>query len=874
MIKANNLSKVYENGTVAINDMTFELPNVGMVAITGTSGCGKSTLLNLLSSNDIPTSGQITYNDKNYAEIGADKLTLDFAYIYQDFKLIDNLTVYQNIMIGHELVAGEANYDFVISIAKELGIFDLLDQKVFALSGGQMQRVSIARAIVRNPKVIFADEPTGNLDSYNSINVYNILRKLATDRLVVVVSHDIEISNWADRVIALEDGEIIADEKGKAVSFVEIKKEDYIVKNNNIEEILQLQKNIKSKKTIKYFSYKNNPVSANKKVGLSGKSSLGLSVSLLNKDIVKKVFLTIVMVILIAFMTLSCAMTFATMEKTLAKAINVTDGKKVFAVTPKIEKKDYIISNNDMAKFDELLQNNSLNYYEIATGEVISNIWDSMYPNSENAVHMAYYANMSCENINNAIFTDDMENVGINIILGKAPKEINEIAISSSYYEYFLYYKNFVVDTPNGTTQINFTEDNFLNNEQIVSIFGVKICGVFDDKNNLDNSLKKQNIANLSDEEIEELNIMLEKEYSTNPLINMIVKSSGAADAWRSFSGVNSNIKITLENCYGIQNSDYYFDFVPLNNEVVRYYNIPNQIANLSLNKNEIVIDSATLDRINEFIMKSQSDSRELKEGDKIPMNIVGMATLGEGMFFPDKTFMTEQIIIAKVVDNIGTSYNTIFMDQNTFNAFNFVPKYSEKRLISDEHISSKSLSNLNKSFEKYVYELFDNNISCGVSYSIPKCPITRTNDFGFVYVCQTYLGIPLMVATSLMTIGIIVIFYFDFVKTKAKDLLILKSLGAKTNDFFRIYGIFCVVLMAIQMLFGLLLGDLLIYLFNIFATKMNGYNVDFSVFYLDGLSWVFTIFAVIAINVVSLAISLLGINNKNLRKSFQKLKK
>ena len=104
--------------------------------------------------------------------------------------------------------------------------------------------------------------------------------------------------------------------------------------------------------------------------------------------------------------------------------------------------------------------------------------------------------------------------------------------------------------------------------------------------------------------------------------------------------------------------------------------------------------------------------------------------------------------------------------------------------------------------------------------------------------------------------------------------MLILKSLGAKKKDFLTIYSIFCVVLVAIQMLFGLLLGSLLIYLINIFTSKISGYANIFTVFYLDSVSWVFTIFAVLLINVVSLFISLSGISNKNLRKAFQKLKR
>ncbi len=874
MIKLQNVSKVYENGTVAINDLSLELQGTGMVAITGTSGCGKSTLINLLSFNDIATGGQITYNDKNYNEIDKSELTLKFGYIYQDFKLIDNLTAYQNIMIGHELALCEVDYDLVLSIAKDLGIDDILDEKVYSLSGGQMQRVAIARALVRNPEVIFADEPTGNLDSNNSINVYNILRKLSEEKLVVIVSHDEEISTWADRVITLEDGQIISDKPGKSVSFVRVDKEEKTAEEEDIEEILLKQKNIKSKKTSTFFSYKNKPTIKHKTNRLSGKSSLALSIAMLNKDIVKKVFLTIVMVILISFMTLSCAMTFATIEKTMANAINLNDGQKIFAVKPKIEKPDYIISGQDMMEFDRILNDSNLAYYEIATGEVISNNWGSMYPNNDSIEQVVYYATMDIANMQNAIFTDDLNKIGINIIKGKAPSSKDEIAISKSYYDYLVYYKNFAIDIDDYTLDILFTENNILNNNNVYDIFGVKICGVFDDKNTLDTSLKNKKISDLKEDESESYQKLLEEEINTNPLINLVIKCEEAKEDWKFFSGVNSYTKMTIENCFGVQNSDYYFNYAPLNSATLNYYNLPMELLSSNLNKNEILINKSTLDKINTYISSRYSDAEEIAEGSILPMSIVQMATMGNSQYFPDKIYVTEQIKIAEVVDGTQNIDGIIFMSDQTYQNFNVVKKYSEKRLISGEHINSSSLKKLNKNFAKFVDEKFTSYTNNYVVYQIINCPMTKANDYGFIYICQQYLCVPLMLLTIAMAIGIIVVFYFDFVKTKAKDLLILKSLGAKTYDFFSIYGIFSVVLMIIQMIFGLLFGNLLIYLINGFGSSVSSYNGVFSIFYLDAASWVFTIFAIIIINVVSLVISLAGINNKNLRKSFQKLKK
>lgn len=868
MIKLQNVSKVYENGTIGANNISIELPDNGMVAITGTSGCGKSTLLNLLSNNDIVTSGEITYNDKNYKDISNDILTKDFGYIYQDFKLIDNLTVYQNVMLGHELATENLDYDFVLEVCKDLGLEKYFDEKVYSLSGGQQQRVAIARALVRQPKVVFADEPTGNLDSNNSINVYNILRKLAENTLVVVVSHDIEISTWADRVITLLDGKLVGDEAGKAVAFVETQNNETTAEDEEIEEILQLQNKVKSKKASSFFSYKNKPKAERKKARLSGRTALGLSAALLNKDVVKKVFLTIVMVILIAFMTLSCAMTFATTEKTFANAINANHGKKVFSVKPEISDATYFISNKDINEFDKMLDDSMLSYYEIADGEVIANGWGEMYPTNEGIKTPVYYALMELGKMNNAIFTNDPKDAGIDIVLGKAPTDINEITISKSYYDYLLYYKDFAVTIGENEYYLEFTEKNIL--DRLLQPFNVKISGVFDDKNSLDNDLKNKYLDDITATEQENYEQILNEQFNTNCLINLVVKSENARDAWQQFAGVSSTLNATILNCYSGSNKTY-FDFMPYNDVTKNYYGWTD---NYSLSGNEIIVTKDILQAWNKYF--AASGIAELKEGDMFnDFAIARMSRYAPNMpMYPAEFVFSESVKIVKVVDSLPGKSDAVLMSNELFAKCKVYNKYSTNRLISCEHVTSGQLAKLNKAFNKYFSSKFDSHKDIALVFAVQNCPMTKTADFGIVYILQSYVCIPLMLVTIAMAVGIIVVFYFDFVKTKAKELLILKSLGSKTTDYLSIYGIFCISLIVIQMLFGLLLGSLLIYCINIFASSISGYLSMFSIFYLDSLSWLFTIFVVVAINMVSLFICLVSLSNKNLRKAFQKLKK
>lgn len=139
MFEVKNVYKVYDNGTVALKNISLELQNIGFVAIVGTSGCGKSTLINLMSNNDELSKGEILFDGKSLAEL--EESTRDiFACIYQDYKLIQNLTVYQNIAIGYELASKDIDQQYILKVAEQFGLIELLDQKVFALSGGQQQR--------------------------------------------------------------------------------------------------------------------------------------------------------------------------------------------------------------------------------------------------------------------------------------------------------------------------------------------------------------------------------------------------------------------------------------------------------------------------------------------------------------------------------------------------------------------------------------------------------------------------------------------------------------------------------------------------------------------------------------------------------------
>ena len=219
MLQVRNVSKVYHSkkgpDTVALKNIDLEFPTKGMVFILGKSGCGKSTLLHLLGGLDAPSSGEIFYHQKNVTKFSNEEFdkyrNSAIGFVFQDFNLLEDYNVLENVCLALEL-QGKKDKNRFHSLLKEMGIDELAYRNINELSGGQKQRVAIARALVKNPEVLLADEPTGNLDEASSKQIFEILKEVSQERLVLVVSHDEEAANsYGDRVIRLVDGEVIAD---------------------------------------------------------------------------------------------------------------------------------------------------------------------------------------------------------------------------------------------------------------------------------------------------------------------------------------------------------------------------------------------------------------------------------------------------------------------------------------------------------------------------------------------------------------------------------------------------------------------------------------------------------------------------------------
>jgi putative ABC transport system ATP-binding protein len=223
MIKTEKLQKVFrtdEMATWALSDIDLEISEGEFVAVMGPSGCGKSTLLNILGLLDSPSGGRYLLNGVDMAPLNEAERTKYrkglLGFVFQSFNLIDELTVYENIELPllYMGVGAAERRRRVEEVMERMKITHRAKHFPRQLSGGQQQRVAIARAVVPNPKLIFADEPTGNLDSRNGLEVINLLDELNRDgTTIVMVTHSQHDAGYAKRIVNLFDGRLVTDAK-------------------------------------------------------------------------------------------------------------------------------------------------------------------------------------------------------------------------------------------------------------------------------------------------------------------------------------------------------------------------------------------------------------------------------------------------------------------------------------------------------------------------------------------------------------------------------------------------------------------------------------------------------------------------------------
>jgi len=218
-IVLKNLTKIYKMGDekiLALNNINLTIGKNEFICLLGTSGSGKSTLLNMVAGLEKPTKGEIIINSLHIEKMNENEVTkfrqLNIGFVFQQYNLISTLSALENVSLGliFKGTPKKEREKMAKKMLENVGLGNRLHHKPSELSGGQQQRVSIARAFVDNPRIVFADEPTGNLDTRTSIEVMDLITDMARDKkqTLIIVTHDVEIADYTNRVVSLRDGHI------------------------------------------------------------------------------------------------------------------------------------------------------------------------------------------------------------------------------------------------------------------------------------------------------------------------------------------------------------------------------------------------------------------------------------------------------------------------------------------------------------------------------------------------------------------------------------------------------------------------------------------------------------------------------------------
>ena len=225
ILECKNLTKEYysgENVIKAVDDANLTFEQGEFTAITGPSGSGKSTLLHVLSSLENPTSGEVIYNAESLKKYNDNQLSIlrrrRFGFVFQAYNLVQELTGMENILLPVMLDKKTPDEVYLNKLIEVLGIGDRIGHLPSAMSGGQQQRIAIARALANKPAILFADEPTGNLDGKSGREVLSLLKYVSVEFgiTLILVTHDLGVAEQADRVLTLSDGRVVRDTKGAA----------------------------------------------------------------------------------------------------------------------------------------------------------------------------------------------------------------------------------------------------------------------------------------------------------------------------------------------------------------------------------------------------------------------------------------------------------------------------------------------------------------------------------------------------------------------------------------------------------------------------------------------------------------------------------
>jgi hypothetical protein len=661
MIEVKNLFKKYtvKNGieVKALDDVSLKIDKVGMVFLLGKSGAGKSTLLNVLGGLDRVDSGEIIINgksSKDFSQSDFDSYRNTYlGFIFQEYNILNEFSIAENIALAIELQGRKPTNEEIDNILNQVDLAGLAKRKPNELSGGQKQRVAIARALIKNPQIIMADEPTGALDSKTGKQIFDTLKALSHDKLVLIVSHDREFAEqYADRIIELKDGKVISDvektiiqtQNQEGINIIDNKiikiDKDYILKDEDFLKIKDYIKTAKSDVIISVDNQNNEKIKTIMNLSDEGlykfidtnqdkiviqdenyktiKSKLGFKKAFkmgASSLKIKKFRLTLTIFLsFLAFMMFGLANTMSSYDNIKTTVNSIVDSNIEYATFKKQKVFSYGEGNNDFYLENSLINEEDVLKISNDTKLNFTKVYGAFQKYEMPSLNYVDFKNIFLEQMSNfnGFTTIDMNFINqydfdLN---GSLPEKDDEIAITKLVEDVI---KEYGIRDYNGVEQENL--DSALHLE--ISIFGLKmkIVGVIDTKADISEyqDLKGDSIADY-------MKMQLFNSYLENgPHLLFFVKDTMIDSLNKMYSNNHDMLEIEW------------------NNQYFTYNKIMNGKEN-DINDKEILLPYSFVEMIDFF------NTVNLNENDEQYQKVIQMPAFNDVMYY--LYFMHKQEIV------------------------------------------------------------------------------------------------------------------------------------------------------------------------------------------------------------------------------------
>lgn len=764
MIELKKITKIYESKkkvkTVALDDVSLNFSNKGMTFILGKSGSGKSTLLNIIGTLDTKTSGDIIINDKNtndwHQKDWDSYRNSVIGFIFQDFNLLENYTVKDNIKLSLDIQNKKVTDAMIADALKQVELSGYEKRYPNELSGGEKERIAIARAIIKKPKIILADEPTGNLDSKTSLTIFEILKRLSRDCLVIVVTHDEAFANqYAERIIRIADGKIIDDSNP--------------VKKSEFEELEFKNSSLPNKIAIK----------------------MGLE-NLINKKF--KLLLSILMLT----STIVCCSIFSSVYKTDANseyARKIRENGQTNIIIRQYDKVlDYENISNSFENINiepisdnfikEVKENTGLSWHKVYDINIDYNSlqWKFL-KTGDNIIDGAYYTRNPF-----AKLTEYDANYNLDL-KGNAPTNDDEMVVTSYIADLIIYHGISAKKAKNDTVTIKFkpsTYDDIINSNYYFNLGDfkyIKITGIIDKNKELKEfaELKKYSTYKISDldtssDTYKRLNSLVIKfsGYLTNDDLGFAYVTKDFIDTLALTENNMSNTPMDILNnnkIYTAMSYGYLKDTT-------------NIIGNNIQNRNEIIINTSLLNELTDNDYKVKFDAKSLLgEVDEreflneyLQENNILLSTLQTGLkdgkIYKSADNFTEYKIVGIIINEEPSE---LYFDKEIIS--NLLVKPLEVNEIYTNITTAQELAS--------ILEFYPINKSKTISSSVYTTALL--NNIMVANIFSTG-GKVLFIFFGALSIIIIANFLENSIVYRNKEVGILRALGCKMSDVIKIF--------------------------------------------------------------------------------------